>query len=122
MSEHIKISDSEYEVMEVIWDKGDATVSEVHNALSDRKWAYNTVATFMTRLSEKGLLSSHSEGKAKIYTPKVNRELYKKELTEDFLNSIHKGSKRSMLAALFDRSVSNETIDKLMNELEGSKE
>lgn len=122
MSKHAKISESEYEVMEAIWDSGCATVAEIHNALSDKKWAYNTVATFMSRLSEKGLLSSHTEGKAKIYTPEISRSSYKRELTEDFLNSIHHGSKRSMLAALFDRSVSNETIDKLMNELEGSKE
>lgn len=113
-----KISDAEYEVMEAVWGLGEATVSQLQAALAGKKWAYNTVATFAARLVEKGFLNARSEGKAKIYTACIGSDEYKVELTHDFLNGIHSGSKRSMLAALFDRKASDKIIDKLISELE----
>ncbi len=119
--EVVKISDSEAEVMEIIWDKGETTAHEVHSELlKKKKWAYNTVATFMQRLCDKGFLKIRREGKSNLYSCLISREEYKKSLTREFLNSIHKGSKKSLIAALFDKKLSDEEIDELLNIIDKS--
>ena len=50
-----KISDSEWKVMEILWEKGTATQSEVMDALTEG-WNKNTVYTFLSRLEHKGLV------------------------------------------------------------------
>jgi predicted transcriptional regulator len=62
----------EAEVMEIIWIRGTALVSEVEEVLNARRsapLAYKTVLTICTRLSEKGLLDHEKEGRAFRYYP-----------------------------------------------------
>ncbi len=67
----------EQDVMEVVWDLGDATVRDVHERLARRrKIAYTTVMTTMTRLATKGLLERDTEGLAHRYRPAVSRDSY----------------------------------------------
>ncbi|MDO5396837.1 MAG: BlaI/MecI/CopY family transcriptional regulator [bacterium] len=115
-----KISDSEYEVMEVLWASDDyMEVSAVHAALSKvRKWAYNTVGTFLIRLNGKGFLDVKKHGRANSYYPLITEEEYIKSQTEEFLQTIHKGSKRSLIAALYDSDTDNEELDALIRMVE----
>lgn len=67
----------EGEVMEIVWDRREATVRDVHKALADkRRIAYTTVMTTMGRLTEKGLLKRVEEQPAHHYFPAVSREQY----------------------------------------------
>jgi predicted transcriptional regulator len=51
------LTDAQREIMEVVWQSGDVTVSEVRDALASRRQlARNTVQTMMTRLEERGWL------------------------------------------------------------------
>ncbi len=111
-----KISDSEYEVMEVLWASDDyMEVSAVHDALSKvRKWAYNTVGTFLIRLTGKGFLDSKKRGRVNCYFPLISEEEYIRAQTEEFLQTIHKGSKRSLIAALCDSDTDDKELDELM--------
>jgi len=71
------LTDAELRLMDVIWDKGEATVSEVADALPpDLGLAYNTVLTTMRILEEKGFLrhSKSKEGRAFLYRPVVGRD------------------------------------------------
>ena len=52
-----KISDSEWKVMEILWEKGAATQSEVMDVLTEG-WNKNTVYTFLSRLEHKGLVAA----------------------------------------------------------------
>jgi predicted transcriptional regulator len=63
--------------MDVLWDKGEATVSEIADALPrDPGLAYNTVLTTMRILEEKGFLrhTKSKEGRAFVYRPVVGRD------------------------------------------------
>jgi predicted transcriptional regulator len=63
--------------MDVVWRMGDATVRDVHDELaSQRKIAYTTVMTTMTRLATKGLLRRDTAGLAHRYRPAVSQETY----------------------------------------------
>lgn len=67
----------ETEVMETVWDLGDATVRDVHDELKDRRdLAYTTIMTTMARLASKGLLSRDTTGLAHRYRPTVTRDVY----------------------------------------------
>ncbi len=67
----------EAEVMEIVWDRRDATVRDVHRALADRRpIAYTTVMTTMGRLTDKGILRRVEDQPAHHYFPLVTREQY----------------------------------------------
>ena len=67
----------EAEVMEIVWDRREATVRDVHRALADkRSIAYTTVMTTMGRLTEKGILRRVEDQPAHHYFPLVTREQY----------------------------------------------
>ena len=67
----------ETEVMEAVWDLGEATVRDVHELLQQRReLAYTTVMTTMGRLTVKGLLVRDARGLAHRYRPALTREEY----------------------------------------------
>lgn len=67
----------EAEVMEIVWERREATVRDVHRALSDkRSIAYTTVMTTMGRLTEKRILRRVEDQPAHHYFPLVSREQY----------------------------------------------
>jgi predicted transcriptional regulator len=67
----------EDEVMEVVWDRGEVTVRDVHEALRARRpIAYTTVMTTLGRLSDKGLLKRTEDQPAHRYSPLLTREQY----------------------------------------------
>lgn len=67
----------EQDVMDVVWRLSDATVRDVHSVLAtDRRIAYTTVMTTMTRLASKGLLRRDTDGLAHRYRPVVTRDNY----------------------------------------------
>ena len=69
----------EAEVMEEVWERGEASVREVMevlNAGADKERAYTTYMTIMARLVGKGLLERRREGKTDFYAPRYTREQY----------------------------------------------
>ena len=73
-----RMSDAESVIMDVVWNAPPpVTPNDVMEKLPEgRKWQYKTVATFLLRLSEKGLLSCQKRGKFNEYTPKITKEEY----------------------------------------------
>lgn len=71
------LTEAELRLMDVIWDKGSATVAEVAEALpKEPGLAYNTVLTTLRILEEKGYLAhtKSEEGRAFVYQPLVDRD------------------------------------------------
>ncbi|MBV9425268.1 MAG: BlaI/MecI/CopY family transcriptional regulator [Solirubrobacterales bacterium] len=69
----------EAEVMEAVWERGEASVREVMRALNagtDRERAYTTIMTIMARLGGKGLLERRRQGKTDLYSPRYTRDQY----------------------------------------------
>jgi predicted transcriptional regulator len=69
----VLLTERELDVMNVLWDTGSATVSEVLGGLPE-DLAYNTVLTILRRLEEKGHVRHEAEGKAHRYVSLVRRE------------------------------------------------
>lgn len=100
-----RMSDAESEVMQLIWDAGGSVSSS--KLLDDLKtlgkeWKPSTMLTFLARLIEKGILTSVRHGRANEYIPLITEAEYKQYETRSFLNTVHDGSVKNFIAALYE--------------------
>ncbi len=72
-----RISQSELDVMDVLWTQSPLGASEVAEALEARKdWNIRTIKTLLARLVEKGALSTQTEGRRYLYSPLISKDSY----------------------------------------------
>lgn len=87
------LTDSEQGIMEILWQKGEASVREIADALSeDKPTAYTTVQTMCKILAEKGYADFRKEGKAFIYQPKISQKDARQGALTSLLNRFFGGS------------------------------
>ncbi len=109
------ISDAEWVVMEVLWDKHPITANEIIEQLDGKKmWNPRTIKTLLSRLVKKNIISFTQEGRLYKYEPEVERnEIVRTERTS-FLKKIYKGAVNPMLAAFIkDSELSQDDISDL---------
>jgi predicted transcriptional regulator len=102
----------ELEILKVLWDRGEASVRDVHRALSrDRPdLAYNTVQTLLRIMEKKGLVVYRVEGRTFVYTPRFNRD----ESAARFLDRVFDGAVAELVLSLLrEERISSEELDQL---------
>jgi len=88
-----KPTEAELEILRVLWARGDATVRDVHDSLSqDRATGYTTVLKTMQIMLDKGLVSRTEEGKAHIYAAAMREEDMQGQLLKDLSDKLFSGS------------------------------
>jgi BlaI family penicillinase repressor len=94
-----KITESEWAVMEVLWDDSPRSASEIAKKLRETtSWAENTVRTLLTRLVDKGALEiAETAGPPKLYSPAVKREACVRAESASFLDRIFQGAAQPLL-------------------------
>jgi BlaI family penicillinase repressor len=118
---------SELEILAVLWDAGPATVREVQQELEARRpTGYTTVLKLLQIMTEKGLVRRDERKRAHRYAPKLPREKTEHQIVGDLLDRAFGGSSsRLVMRALSSRRASPEELDRireLLNEIEGEKE
>jgi BlaI family penicillinase repressor len=95
-----RVSETEWQIMDLIWAKGAASAHELIKALKakDPSWHPRTVKTYLARLLNKRALDFHKEGRAYIYSPLVSKQECVDAASESFLDRVFGGSLRPMLA------------------------
>jgi BlaI family penicillinase repressor len=93
------ISDSEWAVMEVLWERPSQTASEITKALRpSTNWAENTVRTLLTRLVEKGALKTGENASAtRTFIPAVNRDACVLAEGKSFMQRMFRGAAKPLL-------------------------
>jgi predicted transcriptional regulator len=81
----------ELEIMNVVWDRGEATVQDVCDRLA-RPAAYSTVLTMMRTLETKGVLQHRVEGRSFVYEPLISRALVRTSMIGDLRDLLFGGS------------------------------
>lgn len=72
MTEQLQITDLQLSILQILWERGHATVGEVHEALtSERQLAPSTVATLLARLEKRDVVARHGDGRRYLYHPLV---------------------------------------------------
>lgn len=119
-----RISESEWQVMKVLWAKSPATANEVINALAAAcDWSDKTIRTLLTRLVRKKALGYKPSGRSYLYYPLVEERQCVKAESRSFLQRVYGGALMPMLAAfLEDQSLSPEEIANLKRILDGKSE
>lgn len=117
---NMKVSDSELEIMKLIWDMDSpVTAQELMKKLENKNWKITTLLTFLTRLCDKGVLTCEKEGRSNHYRPLLSLEEYQQQETEEFMKQVHSGSVQSLFAALFkSKELSKADLDELSHWLE----
>ncbi len=112
---NISIGDAELEIMKVIWRaKGPLTSLDIGKEVEDKGWKKTTIATFLTRLAEKGALSAEKKGKLYYYTALITEKEYKKSQTKNLIQTLYNGSVRDFAVSLFEEETfSDEDIQEL---------
>jgi BlaI family transcriptional regulator, penicillinase repressor len=115
----IVLYERELEVMEVLWERGSATVAEVREALED-EMAYTTVLTVLRRLEEKGFVAHDEEGRAHRYRPLVERAQARESALERLTKRLFQGSPELLLTHLVSQKKLSETeLRRLRDLVEG---
>ncbi len=95
----IVFTDRELDIMDVLWEQGAATVSEVRDALED-DLAYTTVLTILRTLEEKGYVAHEEEGRAHRYRPLVEKKAAEKSAVSRLVKKLFNGSPELLLTQL----------------------
>lgn len=113
------LTDGEHRIMEVLWDKGSATVAEVAEALEGKDGsAYTTVLTMMRIMREKGYLACRKEGRAHVFTPKVDRQTAARKAVRGLLAKFFAGSPSELvLSFLRDEELTPQELDELKRKI-----
>ena len=110
-----KISDSELEVMKVLWEAGDALpITEIRTVLQARRgWEATTVKTLVSRLVTKQAVAQEKRN-VFYYRPLSGREEYSDWAAQDLVDRLFKGSARNLVATLVkSEGLSAEDIEEL---------
>lgn len=97
------LTSAQREIMEVIWQKGEATVNDVREALvAHRDVARNTVQTMMVRLEERGWLTHREDGRTFIYRASVPKTTSLGARVAQMVDRLFAGSPEEMVTALIE--------------------
>lgn len=110
------LSQAEFEVLKVLWDHAPATVRDVMNELHTRrrKVAYTTVLTFLTRLKQKGFVTTSKQGQAYLYRPRVSRDRIVRSRLTEMIDQLFDGAAAPLVLQLMEtESFSPDEITRL---------
>ena len=93
MTTTIKPTDSELEILNILWDKGPSTVRDVHEVLEQSKDAgYSTTLKLMQIMHEKSLLKRDVSNKSHVYTANVSQEKTQGQIVKRLIDNVFNGS------------------------------
>jgi len=119
----IKPTESELEILQILWKKGNASVREVHEELLQTKEAgYTTTLKLMQIMHEKGLVKRDDSIKTHIYQAAVSKEKTQKQLLNKMIDSLFGGSSGELvMQALGNHKASAEELEEIQKILDNLK-
>ena len=114
---NLKPTESELEILKILWNKETATVREVHAELSKTKESgYTTTLKLMQIMFEKGLVTRDSSSKTHIYQPAVTKEKTQTLFLNRMIDSLFSGSSAQLvMQALGNHKASKEELEEIKN-------
>jgi len=111
-----KLAKREEQIMQVFWDLQKGFIRDIIPLLPDPKPHYNSVATIVKILEEKGFLDHETVGNIYQYFPVINREDYQKHAMKDLVSQYFNNSYPRMLAFFAkEQNLSEEELNEIVN-------
>jgi BlaI family penicillinase repressor len=119
-----KPTESELEILQILWKKSKATVREVHEVLLEKKQAgYTTTLKLMQIMLEKGLVKRDDSARTHIYTPNLNLQKTRQDLLKKLVEGIFNGSRSDLvLSVLGDHQSSADELKQIREFLNKSED
>ncbi len=110
-----RLGDLQLHIMQVLWDRGEATVGDVHAALpGTRNLAYTTMATMLRKMEARGLVRHRVEGRSFVYRAAVAAEAVSRGMADHLVDRLFEGSLADMVNHLLKtREVSRAELVRL---------
>ena len=120
---NVKPTESELEILTILWKKEKATVREVHDELSKTKESgYTTTLKLLQIMFEKGLVKRDDSNKTHIYEPAISRQRTQKQFLDKMINGLFYGSSTQLvLQALGNQKASKNELDEIQKYLDNLK-
>lgn len=117
---NIKPTESELEILNILWERGASTVREVHEELEKHKEAgYTTTLKIMQIMHEKGLLKRDESSKSHVYTANISQETTQGQLVKRMIDNVFNGSAaRLVMQALGNHKPSKKELSEIKKYLE----
>ncbi|MCM1143571.1 MAG: BlaI/MecI/CopY family transcriptional regulator [Blautia sp.] len=117
---NVNLSDGEWKIMNVLWERNAATITELTSALQKGTgWDKHIIITMLNRMTKKGAVAYRINGRAKQFYPVISRNEVSIRETKGFLNKVYKGSIGMMVNAMVaDKALTREDIAELYEILE----
>lgn len=123
MLKQIKPTEGELEILQVLWERGKATVREVNETILKTKEAgYTTTLKLMQIMFEKGLVTRDDSSKTHIYQPNVSKEKTQTQFVGKMIASLFGGSSTQLvMQVLGSKSASKEELEEIQQLLDNLK-
>jgi BlaI family transcriptional regulator, penicillinase repressor len=114
MTKYIKPTESELEILQILWERGLATVRDVHEALSITKdVGYTTTLKLMQIMHEKGLVKRDESMRTHVYQAAVNKENTQKHILGKMIDSLFGGSSTQLILQALGSAQTKASADEL---------
>jgi BlaI family transcriptional regulator, penicillinase repressor len=119
-----KPTESELEILRVLWERGEATVRDVHEVLSKTKDAgYTTTLKLMQIMHEKGMVKRDESNKTHKYIPLLSREKTQQQFVGKMIDTLFQGSSSQLvMQALGNHKASKEELDEIQKLIDNLKQ
>jgi BlaI family penicillinase repressor len=95
------LGDLQHAIMTVLWERGEATAAEVHEALrEERGLAPTTIATMLRKMEDKGVVAHRAEGRQFVYRPTVSEDLVRRSMVGELVERLFGGDPKALVAHL----------------------
>lgn len=118
------ISESEWEVLKVLWQKAPRTANEIISSLpAQTNWKPKTVRTLLDRLTKKEVIGVHKDQRVYTFYPLFSQNECQRAKTESFVKRFYDGTLKSMLVQFIqDEDLSDDDIKELRSILDNKQE
>lgn len=105
MGNNIKLTDRELSIMHVFWERGEATIAQVHEELNrlGNELAYTSVATIVRILEEKEIIERTKDKRPFLYRALYDFEHVSGNIVEDLVDRLFGGSRRKLMVQLAEK-------------------
>jgi BlaI family transcriptional regulator, penicillinase repressor len=110
-----RLGDLQLNIMKVLWEKSEATVSDVFAVVGpERTLAYTTVATMLRKMEARGLVTHRAEGRTFVYRAAIDSHAVTRNMSGHLLDRLFEGSLADLVSHLLStREVSRDELAKI---------
>ncbi len=114
------LGDLQSAIMTVLWERGEATVAEVHAVVGEgRSLAFTTIATMLRKMEQKGVVEHRRQGRQFLYRPTVSEREVRSSMVRELLDRVFAGDPAALVNHLIaEHEMDPDELDDLRGRLE----